>query len=116
VLVAFIFVITVLGLLLIASAAGKLRHDKRQIATLDRVGVPSTLVPLLAACEIAGAAGLVAGIACIPLGIAAAIGIIIYFVGAIVAHIRIKDLKGTAPAAALLALGITSLVLPIARW
>jgi hypothetical protein len=109
-------VIAVLGLVLIASAAGKLRRDKRQIATLDRVGVPSTLAPLLANIEITGATGLVVGIAWIPLGIAASIGIIAYFVGAILAHIRVTDLKGTAPAVSLLALGITSLVLAIARW
>jgi len=82
-LIAYIVVIAVLGPLLIASATGKLRRDKRQLATLDRVGVPATLVPWLAACEIAGAAGLALGIAWIPLGIAAAIGIIAYFVGAI---------------------------------
>jgi DoxX-like family len=115
-LIAYIIVITALGLLLVTSAAGKLANDKRQITTLDRVGVPSTVVPWLATCEIAGAAGLVMGIAWIPLGIAASIGIIAYFLGAIVAHIRITDLKGTAPAIALLALGITSLVLAIARW
>jgi hypothetical protein len=115
-LVAYITVIAVLGLLLIASATGKLRQDKRQLATLDRVGVPSTLVPWLAVCEIAGAAGLVMGIAWIPLGIAASIGIVAYLAGAIAAHIRITDLTGTAPAVSLLALGVTTFALAIARW
>jgi DoxX-like family len=114
-LIAYTVVIAVLGPLLIASATGKLRGDKRQLATLDRVGVHATLVPWLAACEIAGAAGLALGIAWIPLGIAAAIGIIAYFVGAIAAHIRITDLTGTGPAVALLALGVTTFALAIAR-
>jgi NAD(P)H dehydrogenase (quinone) len=39
-----------------------------------------------------------------------------YFLGAILAHIRITDLKGTAPAIPILALGITTLVVAIARW
>jgi hypothetical protein len=116
VLVAYITVITVFGPLLIASAAGKLRRDKRQLATLDHLGVPSRLVPWLAASEIAGAGGLVVGIAWIPLGIAASIGVIAYFIGAILAHVRINDLKGTAPALSLLALGITTFALAIARW
>jgi hypothetical protein len=115
-LIAYTIVIALLGLLLIASATGKLRRDKRQIATLYRVGVPSTLVPWLAVCEIAGAAGLVLGIAWIPLGIAASIGITAYFVGAVAAHIAIRDLTGTGPAVSLLALGITTFVLAIARW
>jgi hypothetical protein len=115
-LVAYITVLAVLGLLLIASATGKLRRDKRQLATLDRVGVPATLVPWLAVCEIAGAAGLVLGIAWIPLGIAASIGIIAYFVGAIAAHIRINDPTGIAPAASLLALSVTTFALAIAQW
>jgi acetolactate synthase-1/2/3 large subunit len=50
------------------------------------------------------------------LGIVASIGIVVYFLGAILAHIRITDLKGTAPAVSLLALRITSFVLAIARW
>jgi hypothetical protein len=115
-LVAYIIVIAVLGLLLIASATGKLRHDKRQLATLERVGVPATLIPWLAVCEIAGAAGLALGIAWIPLGIAASIGIIAYFVGAIAAHVRITDLTGTGPGVALLALGVTTFALAIAQW
>jgi hypothetical protein len=115
-LIAYIVVIAVLAPLLIASATGKLRLDKRQLATLDRVGVPATLIPWLAACEIAGAAGLVLGIAWIPLGVAASIGIIAYFVGAIAAHIRITDLTGTGPAVSLLALGVTTFALAIGRW
>jgi hypothetical protein len=115
-LIAYITVIAMLAPMLIASATGKLRHAKRQLATLDRVGVPVTLIPWLAVCEIAGAAGLVLGIAWIPLGIAASIGIIAYFVGAIAAHMRITDLTGTGPAVALLALGVTTFALAIAQW
>ena len=115
-LIAYIIVIAVLGPLLIASATGKLRRDKRQLTILDRVGVPATLVPWLAVCEIAGAAGLVLGIAWIPLGIAASIGIAAYFVGAIAAHIRINDPTGIAPAVSLLALGGAAFALAIAQW
>jgi hypothetical protein len=42
--------------------------------------------------------------------------IIVYFIGAIAAHVRITDLTGIAPAVSLLALGITSLALAMARW
>jgi hypothetical protein len=42
------------------------------------VHVPPRLIPVLAGLEIAGALGLLAGIAVAPLGIAAAVGVIGY--------------------------------------
>ena len=50
--------------------------------------------PLLAACEIAGGFGLVAGILWPILGVAAGIGLELYFLGAIVSHLRAGDAKG----------------------
>ena len=60
-------------------------------------------LPLLATAEIAGAAGLLAGLLWRPLGAAAAIGVITYFLGAVTAHLRIRDGNITAPTALLLA-------------
>lgn len=112
--VAYIIVAVVLASLFTVSAAGKLRREKKQIETLDRVGVPAKMVPLLAACEIAGAVGLLVGLAFGPIGIAAAVGTILYFVGAIIGHLRIGDLKGIGPSTFLLVLGVGALVLRIA--
>ncbi|AKU18132.1 DoxX family protein [Luteipulveratus mongoliensis] len=86
-----------LALILILSAYGKLTGDPRQAETLDRVEVPVRLRPVLAALEIAGAIGLVAGLWLAPLGIAAAIGLVLYFVGAVGAHLRKSD-TAIAPA------------------
>ncbi len=57
----------VLALLLLASAWGKLTGDPMQTATLARVGVGPGLLPYLAAAEIAGALGLLAGLFWWPL-------------------------------------------------
>ena len=45
-----------------------------------------------------------------PIGIAAAIGVILYFLGAIIFHLRVHD-KQLAPATVLLLAGVTALVL-----
>ncbi|MGW4120646.1 DoxX family protein [Nocardia sp. NPDC004711] len=74
-------------------------------------GVPRTWWNWLALAKSAGALGLVAGFFLPPLGIAAAIGLILYFTGAAATTIRAHSYKTTpfpllylAPAAATLAL------------
>jgi DoxX-like family len=93
-------VMTVLVALMVAfSGIGKVRRDPRQMKVIhETVGVPLKYFPLLAACEFAGALGLVAGIWRPALGVAAAIGLVIYFVGAIVSHLHVGDIKGIGPA------------------
>jgi hypothetical protein len=53
-------------------------------------------LPLLAACKFAVAVGPLAGIEWPLLGIAAAIGIVFYFAGALAAHVRVGDFKELA--------------------
>ncbi|WP_308344711.1 DoxX family protein [Streptomyces sp. ISL-94] len=66
----------------------------------QKVQVPDSWLPRLAALKAAGAIGLVAGLWITPLGIAAAIGVTLYFIGAVVSHLRAKDYELT-PAAVL---------------
>jgi hypothetical protein len=67
----------------------------------------------LAACEIAGAVGLVLGIWWPVLGMAAGVGLVVYFVGAVVSHLRVGDMKGIGPAAFLLMVSVAALVLRV---
>ncbi|KOU69598.1 hypothetical protein ADK61_37405 [Streptomyces sp. XY66] len=60
----------------------------------------------------AGAVGLVAGLWVTPLGVAAAVGVTLYFVGAVVSHLRVKDYE-LAPAAVLALVAAAALVLRI---
>lgn len=84
-------ILTVLfSALLVFSAIGKLRKDPHQIAVLEIVGAIKA-APLLAALEVAAAAGMLTGLAWWPIGIAAGIGAVLYFAGAIVAHLRVGD-------------------------
>jgi hypothetical protein len=71
-------------------------------AVADRVRVPrGWMVPLgtLLAC---GAVGLLAGLAAPPLGAAAGIGLVLYFVCAVTAHLRVGDRHIGAPVSFLL--------------
>ncbi|WP_181763554.1 DoxX family protein [Streptomyces albidus (ex Kaewkla and Franco 2022)] len=78
----------------------------------DMKGVPRKWVPVLGMLLAAGALGLLAGFAVPLLGTLAASGLVLYFVGAVIAHLRLgsRDVVGgivfLATAAAALALGL----------
>jgi hypothetical protein len=102
-----------LGLMVLFSAYAKLTRNQQLVDGLTGLGVPLGMFPFLAACEIAGAAGLVIGIWWAPLGIAAAVGLVLYFVGAVGTHLRKSDFKGTTNAAVMLLASVAVLILRI---
>jgi len=61
------------------------------ITTLTRLGVTPATVPGLAMLELLGAIGLVAGLAVPAVGVAAAAGLALYFLGAVAYHRRAGD-------------------------
>ena len=90
--VGTIVVGALLALMLVASARLKLSRDERSVETIHRVvRVPLPWFPWLAAAELAGATGVVIGLAVPAIGIAAAVGILLYFAGAVIAHLRVGD-------------------------
>jgi hypothetical protein len=96
------------------SGIAKIRRDPKIVKVIHEVvGVPMEYMNLLAACEFAGALGMVAGIWWPPLGVAAGAGLVIYFVGAVVSHVRVGDIAGIGPAMFVLALSSAALV---TRW
>jgi hypothetical protein len=111
---AYLITTAIMALIAAFSGIAKIRRDQHVVQVIhDTVGVPMKYFPLLAACEIAGALGLVAGIWWVPLGVAAGIGLVIYFVGAVVSHLRVGDFKGIAPAAFILVIAAAALALRI---
>ncbi len=94
---------------LVFSAVGKIRKDPHQMAVLELVKATKA-APLLATLELAAAAGLLAGLAFWPIGIAAGIGAVLYFAGAIVAHLRVGDRAATG-SAVLLGISVAVVVL-----
>jgi hypothetical protein len=100
---AYWTITTLLAVMVLWSGIAKLRRDPNVLRVVHEiVGVPLRYFPLLAACEIAGASGLVLGTRWPPVGEAAAIGLVLYFVGAVISHLRVGDLKGVGPAAFML--------------
>lgn len=107
----YIAIAVLVALMAALSGLGKMRHDPRQVKVIhETVRVPLKYFPLLAACEFAGALGLVTGIWWPTLGVAAAIGLVLYFVAAIVAHLRVGDIKGVGPAVFMLVASAGTLV------
>jgi hypothetical protein len=92
--IAYAVVAVLLSLLLLASARAKLTRDPKIVESLTGLGVPLGMFAFLAGAEIAGAVGLVVGLWIAPLGIAAAIGVVAYFIGAVLTHLRRSDFKG----------------------
>jgi uncharacterized membrane protein len=104
----------VYALMLIASARLKFVRDERAVKIIaEVVGVPLSWFPWLGAAEVAGAFGLVIGLAVPAIGIAAAIGLIVYFVLATSSHLRVGDHDLQAPVI-MLVMAIGALVLRIA--
>ncbi|MFM8304251.1 MAG: DoxX family protein [Actinomycetota bacterium] len=101
------------AVVLATSAVMKLRRHRICVETLETCRVPLRWLPGLAALEGAAAVGIAVGLWWVPLGIAAAVGAVGYFVGAVVAHVRVGDWKGVGTPAFLLACSAASLVLRI---
>ena len=108
--VAYLLITSLFAAMVAFSGLGKIRRDPHQMRVIhETVGVPLKYFPLLAACEFSGALGLVLGIWWPILGVAAAIGLILYFVGATVSHLRVNDVKGIGPPAFMLVVAAAAL-------
>ena len=111
---AYLTVTLLFALMTAFSALMKIRRDPNIVKIIHEiVGVPMQYLPLLAACELAGALGLVIGILYPPLAIAAGAGLVIYFIGAVVSHVRVGDFKGIGSAAFMLAVSIAAVALRV---
>jgi uncharacterized membrane protein YphA (DoxX/SURF4 family) len=95
----YLAITLVFAAMVLFSGIGKIRRDQRQVKVVhETIGVPLDYFPALAGCEFAGAAGLVVGIWWSLAGILAGTGLVLYFLGAVVAHLRVGDVKGIGPA------------------
>jgi len=106
-----------LASMVVFSGIGKIRRDPHIVKVIHEVvGVPLKYFSLLAICEIAGGVGVVLGIWWPWLGVAAGTGLVVYFLCAVVSHLRVGDAKGIGPAAFLLVMAGAGLVLRILTY
>lgn len=110
--IAALILSLLLAVALLGSGVMKLVRAPQMVTSMAVVNVTPPQMSVLGALEVAAAVGLVAGIWLPPLAIAAAIGAVVYFAGAIVAHVRASD-RGLQGAAALLVLSAATLVVLI---
>ncbi|MFD4352520.1 DoxX family protein [Nocardia sp. NPDC058519] len=99
--ITYAVVAVLMSVVLLASAGAKFTRPKRLVDQMSTLGLPYRMLPLLGVAQIAGAGGLVIGLWWGPLGIAAAVGLALYFIGAVATHLRVSDYQGTLPAAVL---------------
>lgn len=106
------YVVTIVTVLInTAIVAADLARSKFVLANSAEVGVPLSWLPGLAFLKAAGAAGLVLGLLGVrPLGIAAATGLVLFFVVAIAAHVRARVFHNIAFPGTFLLMATASLV------
>lgn len=112
---AYVIVTVIAALWVGFSAFSLLRRAPFVVDPLIDYGVPRTWWTPLGLAKAAGALGLLLGLWIPALGIAAAVGLILYFLGAVVTVLRARSYKTVAfpvlyllPVAVALALGIAA--------
>ncbi len=108
-------VVTVLTIIANAGIAiADLARAKFVLANSAEVGVPESWIPPLATLKAAGAAGLLLGLLGFRLiGIAAAVGLVLFFAGALATHIRTRVFHNLAFPATYFLLAAGSLILAL---
>ena len=98
------------------SGVAALVHWKRILPGMAQAGVPGSGLTMLGALKTAGAVGLLLGLIGMPLiGTAAAIGPVLFFIGAVVTHLRAGDYSPQfGLAIGFLLLAVAALVLGLA--
>ena len=82
---------------------------------IEEVGFPVSLLWFLGLAQFAGAVGLIAGLRLPPLSVAAAAGLVLYFLGAVGAHVRVGHPRNARPSALILLGCVVALVLATLR-
>lgn len=91
--------------------AAKIAKTPSMLARADHVGFSAQSYQLIGAAELAGAVGVLAGVAYLPIGYAAGLGLLALLGGAVATHLRRGDGPGDlAPAVAFAALAVAYLV------
>jgi hypothetical protein len=100
----------------LAPAVGKLGAHPRMVAAAGHFGVPWSRYRLIGIAELAAAMGVLAGFVWPPMGVAAAFGLCVLLVGALVTHHRSGDaFREALPAAIGLGVGVAYLAVALGQ-
>ncbi|MCW2757719.1 MAG: hypothetical protein JWO46_1465 [Nocardioidaceae bacterium] len=109
--VATVIVSIVVALVMLGSGTAKFRRQPQIVEGLGGIGVPVSWFPLLGSVLYAGAIGLLVGLFWAPLGIAAGVGLVLYFLLAVGFHVKARDWAGIVAPTVLLVASAAALVL-----
>lgn len=97
-------------------AVADFARAKFVLANSAEVGVPQSWVPWLATAKMAGALGLLLGLLGMRLvGLAAAVGLVLFFAGALITHMRARVYYNIAFPGAYFALAVAAAALATAQ-
>lgn len=112
---AYVIISVLLAIALTGSATANFVRYKQVLINMDKAGVPESWISLLGILKVAGALGLLVGIAVPLVGTAAAIGLILFFLAALVTHVR-AHFYSFGYAGGFLLLAVAALVLGLASY
>jgi hypothetical protein len=113
--IAYLIIVTVTIVANAGVAVADLWPASFVLGNMAEVGVPRSWLAPLGIVKGAGAAGLLLGLLGVrPLGTAAAIGLVLFFGGALAAHVRARVFHNIAVPGAYFALAAASAVLAVA--
>jgi hypothetical protein len=111
-MVAKIVVTALLAAMFAFAGLIKVFGVRQSLAIRDHLGIDPTQWRLVGLLELAGVTGALVGLAWAPIGVAAAIGLALLVLGAIIFHVRASDsAAGTAPAVIGLGLAVATAIL-----
>jgi hypothetical protein len=113
VFIAYVVVVLLAAAANIFSATLDFIRYKQVLINMAKAGVPESWITMLGILKAAGALGLLVGIGIPLIGVAAAIGLILFFIGAIINHLRARDYS-FGLAVVFLLLAVAALVLRLA--
>jgi hypothetical protein len=108
--IAYVIVTSLTALANAFSATLDFIRFKQVLTNMAKAGVPESWVYMLGILKTAGVLGLLVGFRVPMIGTAAAVGLVLFFVGAIITHLRARDYS-FGLAAVFLLLAVASLVL-----
>ena len=113
----FVTISLLMAALCLLPAAGKLTGQPKMRQSAEHFGIGWPRYRLIGVAELAAAAGILIGLWWHPLGVAAAAGMAVLLLGALITHRRAGDsAKEMAPALLALAVTIAYLAIALISW
>ena len=109
--VANVVLSILLAAVCLASAVADFKLLPQIVESMQRLRMPTRIIPALGITKVAGALGLLVGLSNDALGTYAAVCLTVYFFLATILHLRVRDTAAnTAPAAALMVVALLSFI------